>query len=579
MTRLGSVSLEMPTDLRGPRVEPLHLQPTTPKQRGITRLTVDIPDATKPSSLSSRPSRWRTPEFVVYGVVFLVVVPLMVWIPVSLSSTSHANYPVYHRKLSPGWLFGRQVDNSDHQYRTFRNNVPVLTLLVTIFLGSKAAYTFFVPQHATRYQTGSHLIPFFLTFSLILLSALHGISILKILAIISLNYYIAKNTAASKFGPILTWTFNICVLFANEWFSGYQFAAIHPSLNYLDNLSGILPRWHINFNISMLRLIAFNMDYYWARNQSGTVDNREELNHKQRTRTSHPLELYSYQNYVAYILYPPLYLAGPIMTFNDFLWQLRRPTQRDLRGLLGYFVRFLVCVLTLEFILHFMYMMAIKDTRAWDGNSAAEIGMIGFWNLAIVWLKLLVPWRFFRLWALADGIDPPENMVRCVANNYSVLGFWRAWHRSYNLWIVRYIYIPLGGTNNVILTTILVFTFVALWHDLSFKLLIWGWLASLFFIPELTARYLLPARKFGDKPWYRHVCAVGAVGNLLMLMTANLVGFVIGIDGVGYMISKLFSGWDGIRFLGTACLCLFIAVQVMFEYREEEMRKGIYRRC
>jgi hypothetical protein len=57
---------------------------------------------------------------------------------------------------------------------------------------------------------------------------------------------------------------------------------------------------------------------------------------------------------------------------------------------------------------------------------------------ADVLLQLLLPWRFFRLWALADGIDPPENMVRCMANNYSPLGFWRSWHRSYNLWLTRY---------------------------------------------------------------------------------------------------------------------------------------------
>jgi D-alanyl-lipoteichoic acid acyltransferase DltB (MBOAT superfamily) len=34
----------------------------------------------------------------------------------------------------------------------------------------------------------------------------------------------------------------------------------------------------------------------------------------------------------------------------------------------------------------------------------------------------------FRCWALADGMDPPENMRRCVNNNYSFAGFWRAWH-------------------------------------------------------------------------------------------------------------------------------------------------------
>jgi D-alanyl-lipoteichoic acid acyltransferase DltB (MBOAT superfamily) len=121
-------------------------------------------------------------------------------------------------------------------------------------------------------------------------------------------------------------------------------------------------------------------------------------------------------------------------------------------------------------------------------------------------------------------MDPPENMVRCVANNYSTLGFWRSWHRSYNLWIVRwvsvyitevsrrrrfgevgavrprltvfrYIYIPVGGAKRVVLATTLVFTFVALWHDLSFKLLAWGWLISLFILPELVARRLLPFDK------------------------------------------------------------------------------------
>ena len=86
-------------------------------------------------------------------------------------------------------------------------------------------------------------------------------------------------------------------------------------------------------------------------------------------------------------------------------------------------------------------------------------------------------------------------MVRCMANNYSTFGFWRSWHRSYNLWVIRYIYIPLGGSRNVVLNTVLVFSFVALWHDLTFRLLMWGWLVSLFVIPELVASYVLPPSK------------------------------------------------------------------------------------
>lgn len=42
----------------------------------------------------------------------------------------------------------------------------------------------------------------------------------------------------------------------------------------------------------------------------------------------------------------------------------------------------------MELVLHFMYVVAIKDTKAWLDSTPAQISMIGFWNLAIVWLKV-----------------------------------------------------------------------------------------------------------------------------------------------------------------------------------------------
>lgn len=95
---------------------------------------------------------------------------------------------------------------------------------------------------------------------------------------------------------------------------------------------------------------------------------------------------------------------------------------------------------------------------------------------------------------MADGIETPENMLRCMSNNYSALAFWRAWHRSFNRWIIRYIYIPLGGSKRPIVNTLAVFTFVAFWHDISLKLLAWGWLVTLFILPEVIARWVMPPK-------------------------------------------------------------------------------------
>lgn len=529
---------------------------------------------------SSSPSRWRTPEFCLYFVVLVVVLPIMAWIPISLSLESHPNYPFYQSKLSSGWLFGRKMDNSDAQYRSFRGNLSYLIGAASLYLLLKFLRRRLIPS-SSKGEGLLYTIPLNALISLVVVFVLHGASALKLLAILSLNYTIAKQCKGSKLGPLLTWLFNGAVLFANELNHGYRFGAISPSLGYLDDIEGLYPRWHVIFNITMLRLISFNMDYYWSHShQDRTLANKVQTapSDKQRQEIPHPDGVYSYVNYIAYVLYPPLYIAGPILTFNDFMWQLRRPINLGASDVRNYFVRFLVSFFTMEFILHFMYVVAIKDRKAWIGDTPLQISMIGFWNLMVVWLKLLIPWRFFRLWALADGIVAPENMVRCMANNYSTLGFWRSWHRSYNLWIIRYIYIPLGGSTNVILNTVLVFTFVALWHDLTFRLLAWGWLVSLFIVPELLATYLLPKSKFGKNAWYRHVCAIGAVANVLLMMAANLVGFVIGTDGIKFFVSQLLGTREGHQFLVVACACIFVGVQLMFEYREEEMRHGIYRR-
>jgi D-alanyl-lipoteichoic acid acyltransferase DltB (MBOAT superfamily) len=59
----------------------------------------------------------------------------------------------------------------------------------------------------------------------------------------------------------------------------------------------------------------------------------------------------------------------------------------------------------------------------------------------------------------------------------------------------RYIYIPLGGNSNVIISTLMAFTFVALWHDLKLRLLAWGWLLSLFILPELVLAKIFTEKK------------------------------------------------------------------------------------
>ena len=273
------------------------------------------------------PPRWRSPEFIYHGLVFLVVVPLMLKtafdvsqrkihvLPLLLTSktnvarvASHQNYHKFVSLLSPGWIPGRKVDNSDQQYGTFRDNLPYLFVVLTLHPLLRRLYDSIcnngpapsanpIPDSTDPLESSAaesstadgrmnQRISFDVGFSVIFLLALHGFSALKVLLILYINYTLATRLR-KEFVPVVTWIFNIGILFANELGKGYPYSDIanivlprqasvesaiehDPKVNWgavLDSYGGLIPRWEILFNVTVLRLISFNFDYVWSLNR------------------------------------------------------------------------------------------------------------------------------------------------------------------------------------------------------------------------------------------------------------------------------------------------------------------------
>lgn len=138
------------------------------------------------------------------------------------------------------------------------------------------------------------------------------------------------------------------------------------------------------------------------------------------------------------------FVAGPIITYQDFVWQLKQQEQRhDLhstntsssssnKGVTAsqctrYALKLLADLLCIELLTHLLYFNSIakyklgfKYKEAGLEYGPQEMGLTGWWVLAFMWLKFASIWRTFRLVALVEGLDPPENMVKCFANNYDV---------------------------------------------------------------------------------------------------------------------------------------------------------------
>lgn len=91
MGSTGAVVIDMapdpPTPPTHPALAPSEGPHARQQSRGIVAFTIETPDSSssRPPSASRPPSRWETPEFIIYGLVFATVVPLMVWKPIQLS--------------------------------------------------------------------------------------------------------------------------------------------------------------------------------------------------------------------------------------------------------------------------------------------------------------------------------------------------------------------------------------------------------------------------------------------------------------------------------------------------------------
>lgn len=550
------------------------------------------------SSNSPSPPLWNTWEFRLYYLAFTVVVPFMIKAALATSSESNPNYYKFSGLLAHGWIPGRKVDNSDAQYRFFRSNFFLLAILILLQIILKKVFVKFSKIPKTKFDFACGLV--FVCF-------MYGINSVKLFTHAFIFFTLAHSLKRKRLiAAFAIWSYGIFTLFINQKMKNLPFNNIAIILSPMDQwYKGIVPRWDFFFNFTLLRLLSYSMDFLerWheqlSRQPSIDYDDRRPefrkslsgstlqtiyesgknvLEEKERLVAEHHIQDYNFINFIAYITYAPLFLVGPIITFNDYLYQSENKLPSLTKKNIGFYaLKVFSSLLLMEIILHYIYVGAIARTKAWNNDTPLQQAMIALFNLNIMYLKLLIPWRLFRLWAMVDGIDAPENMLRCVDNNYSTVGFWRAWHTSFNKWVIRYIYVPFGGSNNKILTSFAVFSFVAIWHDIQLRVLFWGWLTVLLLLGETYITNCFSRYRF--RSWYRFVCGIGAAINICMMMIINLYGFCLGAEGTKLLLKGIFNNSHSPEFLTAVMVSLFIAVQVMFEIREEEKRHGINLKC
>ena len=229
-------------------------------------------------------------------------------------------------------------------------------------------------------------------------------------------------------------------------------------------------------------------------------------------------------DFFLYVTMFPQLIAGPIVRYNDVVYQLDRryvDTERFAAGVVRFICGLAKKVLFADYaggvankLLGIASAESVRSGSAIRdglgvaggvlaaGGGAVEISTLSAW----VGLFLLGFQIYFDFSGYSDmaiglgrmfGFEFLENF-RHPYSSKSITEFWRRWHISLGTFFRDYVYIPLGGNRNHQLRNIaIVWVLTGLWHGANWNFVIWGCYFGVLLIAEKyisgIVRFKLPA--------------------------------------------------------------------------------------
>lgn len=261
------------------------------------------------------------------------------------------------KALSRGWIPGRMQDTSDEQWGKLKPFALPLILGMFLHCAVGRAVSHIVAEHARERV----LVGWQAAAGVAFCVFLHGPRAIWAIAVCALNYSLCVLLGRRLLWgqlhalPIAAWFLNIKLLLLCNLYDGFAYV---PFASWAGAAGAALDRlvgdgaynWQIQFNLTFLRLISFCMDRFWSLapapadlqhlqpagvrsvkgssssgggkiiGLSGSASDSPDAERTEELRADVALspDKYSVLCMLAYVFYIPLYIAGPIVSFNSF---------------------------------------------------------------------------------------------------------------------------------------------------------------------------------------------------------------------------------------------------------------------
>jgi alginate O-acetyltransferase complex protein AlgI len=181
---------------------------------------------------------------------------------------------------------------------------------------------------------------------------------------------------------------------------------------------------------------------------------------------------------LAYVLFFPHLIAGPILRPHELIPQLSRPRPATIRR-----IAVPVAIFTIGLVKKLVFADQIGIAvdaayRAPDRIPSAYDALLAIYGFSVQIYCDFSGYTDMAIGlALLLGVRLPTNFWQPYTAS-SIVDFWRRWHITLSYWLRDYLYIPLGGNRNgrvqearnILITMVL----GGLWHGAHWTFILWG---------------------------------------------------------------------------------------------------------
>ena len=507
------------------------------------------------------------------------------------------NFVINHNlELEPSYLT-KFRDYQDLQWKYFRSNFFFFLLIGIVFVSLSKLIKKYSEESLKYFYTVSGLC---FAFYLIKIRIIY-ILIAMMIFFVSIKFI---NIGDKNFS-ILTWTELILLKFGiNKLENTLGLKNYFKGQNDIDDIS-----YEFIITFALLRMLSFNMEYKKIYFDETVPESIFSLNQAR----SHCMQCYDHNfcskclentvisdnkdklddsfdliNFINYIFYLPLLFNGPIINYNSFNFQLGiwKDSQHNIllkMNKILYLLKLLLLIIIMEVYNHFLFPIFLFKGEYNTCEPNTEISLFYYCFICLnvltfLWLKYAIIWKFWRLFAWTDGIFVEENMNRIIYDIFSLEEFFRGMNRSLNRWIVRYLYIPLGGKNK---------KYVNIWLIFAIMCLIFNFLNGDYILFSICSCVLLDLEifvknmfinKFGEdfneKIILRYLKYVVSAFYLVILYIVGLLGFHFSLQGIKVLMDNIVAV-GGHFYLLIFVLFLLPNVVMMFFVRDMELENCV----